>query len=220
MDVRQPTTIVPNKLPLNVAIVGGGKTCKFFLDLFQAETFPYLNIKLVGVCDIDPYSEGLRMAGDMGIYTTDNFRDLFLLKDLDYIIELTRDEQVLLDLIQMRPKRVGIIEHNISRLLIDLITINKQLKSAERQLMLEKMFSDILIKQSNSAIVVLSNDFTIVDANETYLMSVKRSRKEVVGAYCYQILHGLEAPCATANPLLKCPMMKKKIFSEIEQDKL
>ena len=70
------------KLPLNIAIVGGGRACKFFLQLLQNKSFPFLNLHLVGVCDINPEAEGLRMARQMGIYTTENFRDLFDIKGL------------------------------------------------------------------------------------------------------------------------------------------
>ena len=68
------------KLPLNIAIVGGGRACKFFLQLLQNESFPYLNVNLVGVCDINPAAEGLLMAKQMDIYTTDNFKDLFKIR--------------------------------------------------------------------------------------------------------------------------------------------
>jgi len=44
--------VFPTKLTLNLAIVGGGKTCKFFLELIKKESFPFLNIKILGVCDL------------------------------------------------------------------------------------------------------------------------------------------------------------------------
>jgi two-component system NtrC family sensor kinase len=72
-----PKRYSPKKLPLNIAIVGGGRACKFFLQLLKNESFPYLNIHLVGVCDINPGAEGLLTAKQMGIYTTSNFKDLF-----------------------------------------------------------------------------------------------------------------------------------------------
>ena len=48
----------PDKLRLNIAIVGGGRACKFLLQLLENESFPYLNIHLVGVCDLNPAAEG------------------------------------------------------------------------------------------------------------------------------------------------------------------
>ncbi|MDH3839215.1 MAG: hypothetical protein OET57_20925, partial [Desulfobacteraceae bacterium] len=67
----------PNEIAhtINLAIVGGGRACKYFLDLLRIESFTYLKINIVGVCDINPGAEGLVIAKEMGIYTTDNFQD-------------------------------------------------------------------------------------------------------------------------------------------------
>ena len=61
----------PDRLSFRLAIVGGGRACKFFLEFIRSESFPLLDIELAGVCDIDPQAEGLVMAQEMGIYTTD-----------------------------------------------------------------------------------------------------------------------------------------------------
>jgi len=64
-------------LSVNIAIVGGGRACNFFLKLLQSNSFPFLRVNIVGVCDIDPEAVGLRTAREMGIYTTEDFRDFF-----------------------------------------------------------------------------------------------------------------------------------------------
>ncbi|MCP4689172.1 MAG: PAS domain-containing protein [Desulfobacterales bacterium] len=196
-----------DEMPLNLAIVGGGRACKFFLELLQREPFPYLNIRVVGVCDIDPDAQGFALAEKMGIYTTRNFRDLFEIPDLDSILELTHDQEVLLELIHLRPEGVGIVEHTIGRMFRYLFRTDQKLKSAEHQLVLEKMSSDFLIRQSNAAIVVLNTDFTIADANEAYLKTVGKTKEEVIGANCYEILHGYSAPCSSSTAI-DCPMLE------------
>ena len=193
---------------LNLAIVGGGRTCKFFLELLQKEPLPYLQINIAGVCDIDPEAEGLILAQEMGLYTTNNFKDLFKINNLDSIIELTGSREVLLEIIRLRPKGVGVLEHNIGMLLRNLFNINQRLKSAEQQLVIEKMFSEFLVQHSTAAIVILNTDFTIVETNEAYLKVVDKSKEEVTGAHCYNISHGLSAPCSSAQPGLKCPMVE------------
>ncbi|MDX2441852.1 MAG: PAS domain-containing protein, partial [Desulfobacterales bacterium] len=197
-----------DKLSLNLAIVGGGRTCKFFLELLRDETFLYLKVNIVGVCDIDPTAEGLVMAKEMGIYTTNNFMDFFQIKNLDCVIELTNSKEVLLELIRLRPKRVGIFEHKISKLLRTFFMTNLQLKNAQRQMALEKMSSDFLIQQTNAAIVVLNTDFTIADANDAYLKLVKKTKEEATGAHCYEIFRGLEAPCPDLQPGAGCPFLE------------
>lgn len=199
---------ISDRTPYHLAVVGGGRTFKSLFELFRLESFSFLNIDLVGVCDIDPDAEGLRLAEGIGIYTTHDYRDLFKIKNLDYIIELTHDREVLLDLIRTAPKRVGVLDHRLGRLFLNISSIVDRLRTAEYHLFVEKMFSDFLIQESSGAIVVLNTDFTIEDANEAYLKQVDRSREAVIGAYCYEISHGLNAPCAIADPALRCPMIE------------
>jgi two-component system, NtrC family, sensor kinase len=193
---------------INLAIVGGGRACKYFLELLYDERFPFLDINIVGVCDINPEAEGFVLAKKLGIYTTNNFEDLFKIKELDSIIELTGSQEVLLEIIRLRPKGVGVLEHNIGRLLRNLFKIDQRLQLTEHQLIIEKMFSDFLIQQSTAAIMILNTDFTIVETNEAYLKMVNRSKEEVVGAPCYKISYGLNAPCSSCRPEMKCPMVE------------
>ncbi|MFC1488887.1 ATP-binding protein [Thermodesulfobacteriota bacterium] len=200
---------------INLAIVGGGRTCKFFLELLRNEPFPLLNINIVGVCDIDPSAQGLVLAKEMGIYTTNNFHDLFKIDKLDSIIELTGSREILLEIVRLRPKGVGVLEHNIGRLLRNLFNMNQRLQSTkqdlistEQELIAEKMFSNFLIQQSTAAIVILNTDFTIVEANDAYLNTVNKSREEVIGGYCYKISHHLDVPCSSSHPEIRCPMVE------------
>ncbi len=196
------------RLPLNLAIVGGGKTCQFFLEFLQKEPFPSLNIEILGVCDIDPEAEGLRLARDMGIHTTKDFHDLLKIKDLNFVLELTGNQELLLELIRIRPKEVGVLEHNIGRLFRSLFLTNQGLRVAEQRFAREKMVSDFLIHEIDERVVVLKPDFTIVEANEAYLKAVGKSRQEVLSLHCYESTHGLDAPCSSTQPALGCPMIE------------
>jgi two-component system NtrC family sensor kinase len=193
---------------INLAIVGGGRACKFFIELLQSEPLPYLNINILGVCDINPEAEGFVLANKLGIYTTHNFKDLFKIKNLNSIIDLTGSREVWLEIIRYRPKEVGVLEHNIGGLMRRLFDVNQSLESAERQLVIEKTFSDFLIQQSTAAIVILNTDFTIVETNEAYLKAVNKSKEEVIGANCYEISHGFSAPCSSSQPEVECPMVE------------
>ena len=205
---KESNQLYPSKLSLNVAIVGGGRACKFLLEFLQNESFPYLNINLVGVCDINPEAKGLLMAQKMGIYTTDNFKNLFNLKNLDGIIELTNSKEVLLELIKFRPKTVAILEHNIGQLLRSLFLIDQKLNSVQQQINREKLISKFLFQQADEPIVILNTDFTISDANEAYLRATGKTKKEVLGAHCYKIYYDFDTPCSDRKPEYECPMLK------------
>ena len=207
-DSNKMTPQSNEKLGLNLAIVGGGNACTSFLKLIQEELFPNLDIAVLGVCDIDPQAEGLCMAREMGIYTTSDFRDLCKLRNLDALIELTNCSEVLIDLVRLKPKGVGILDHNISRFLSLLCQAQKSVRNAEYQVAFEKGVSEFLIQQANERIVVVTPDFKIIEANGQYLKAVAKSKEEVIGAHCYEVTHGLTAPCASFYPELGCPLVE------------
>ena len=193
---------------LNIAIVGGGRACRFFLELIKNDTFPFFDIKILGVCDKNDTAEGILLARKMGIHTTDNLHDLLNTKHLDSVLELTGSKDVLLEIIRLKPEGVGVLEYNISRILRNLLHTNQQLKSAEKKLVAEKTFSSLLIQQSTAAIVIINTDFTIADVNDAYLNTVKKTKDQVIGAYCYEISHCIKAPCSSVFPGVKCPMLE------------
>ena len=207
-----PTDAIPEyftkKIPLHLAIVGGGSACKYFMELIEQEPSPYLQIRLVGVCDIDSNAEGLQAAKSSGIFTTNDFRELFDIPELDGVIELTGRREVLLDLIRHRPEPVAIIEHNMGRLLKTFFEMSRRLKSAEQQIVRQKAITDFLIQQTNERIVVLNTDFTVEEANEAYLNSIRKPKQDVIGGLCYQVMYGLDAPCSSAQPNFYCPMLE------------
>ena len=195
------------KISLNLGIVGGGRACVYFLDLLETASLPYLNIKIIGVCDINPDAKGVVMAHKLGIPTFENFYDFFKNEKLDAVLELTNNKS-LPELIAMRPDNLGILEHNLGRLLRTLFKMNQNLIQTKEQAILDKGYYEILFQQTNLGVVVLDLDFNIVDANEVYLKACKKNQKEVFGKKCYQVIKGFYAPCPSELPNFECPLMK------------
>ena len=208
---RKPEAFVSSRITLNLAIVGGGRTCKLFLKQLQKNTLPFLNINVVGVCDINPQAEGLLLARELGIYTSAHYEDLFNLRQLDGIVELTYSKKILAELIRRRPEGVGIIEHNIGRFLTAYLALSqKTLKSAEQQIMLEQMITDFIMQLKNEPIIMLTPDFTIEHVNAAFLSMTRKTKAEVIGSYCYKIIYGYNAHCSSAQPEYECPMINSK----------
>ncbi|WDP90990.1 MAG: PAS domain-containing protein [Desulfobacter sp.] len=208
MSNNIPKDHVNETFPLNIAIVGGGRTCRFFLELIHNDPFPFFDIKILGVCDKNAGAEGMLLAEEMGIYTTGNLHDLLNIERLDSVLELTGRKKVLHEIIRLKPRGVGVLEYNISRILRNLLDTSRRLESTEQKLVAEKDFSNLLIQQSTAAIVIINTDFIILDANDAYLNTVKRPKDKVIGAHCYEISHGINTPCSSAFPGVKCPMLE------------
>jgi signal transduction histidine kinase len=103
---------------------------------------------------------------------------------------------------------VWILEHNVGQLMRRLFTVDQILQSTEQQVIFQKTITEFLIQQAKQRIVVLNTDFTIAEVNDAYLHAVGKTREEVVGAHCYQIIHGFDAPCESIHNGMACPMVE------------
>ena len=195
------------KMSFNVAIVGGGRACRFFLEHMGDESFNDFDFQVLGVCDTNPDAEGFCLAKEMGIYTTTDYRDLFKIKQLNALVELTGSREVLLELTRLKPEGLGLLEHNFGRLLKNYLVAAHSLQGAQEEATSQREASDFLMQQANERISVLNPDFVILDANEAYLKAWKKNGDKVIGAHCYEITHGLSVPCSSSNPGLGCPML-------------
>ncbi len=198
--------VLPTQLTLNLAIVGGGQTCDFFLDLIKKESFPFLQIKILGVCDINPNAQGLRKAQAEGIYTTTNYLDILEIKGLDAIIELTNSTKVLMEILRRRPKGLSVIEHNIGGLLKSYFKLNQKLKSTEKQLALEKSVSSFLMQMTNERIVLINTDFIITEITGAFLGKLNKTKEQVIGQYCHKAIYGIDVKCPDYYTDIRCPM--------------
>ncbi len=206
---ERPKDGVNERFSMNLVIVGGGRNCRFFLDLVQDNPSPFFNIKILGVCYKNPDAKGRLLAEQRGIFTTDNLHDLLNIKQIDSVVELTGKRHVLLEIIRLRSKGVGVLEFKDKSIVRNFLEMmNQRLESTEQKLLAQKSFSNLVIRKSRTAIVFIDTNFTILYANKAYLNTVKKPKNKVVGAHCYEISHGLNTPCSSAYPDVKCPMVE------------
>jgi len=191
------------KVPLNVAIVGGGNACYELLQLLNKERLRKLQIKILGVSDVNPQAPGLVYAKALNLFSTTRMTELFDLEGLNLIIELTGSDEVRNELYERRPKGVSIIDHKATRLLWDLIQMEmeKTELEAERQQNLEKSKERIQVIMDSLPyrIMVVDMDMTIHTINQTFLKEYGLTYEEVVGRRCYEVRQGLDRPCAESG---------------------
>jgi two-component system, NtrC family, sensor kinase len=196
------------RIRLNLALVGGGETCRHFLEFLGKVSPPHLDIHILGVCDIHPQAHGLQLAKKLGIFTTQDCREIFKIEGLHGVLELTHRRDVLLELARYKPDDVWIIDHLVCELVQNFLLSDQELGRKEREMTLEKTVSEFLLQQANERILVLDPDFSILEASEGYLKAVNKSRDRVIGRHCYEISHGLSSPCSEWLPEMGCPMVE------------
>jgi len=110
----------------NIAIVGGGNVCKEILQIIFSGDFSDQRPKIIGVADIDDQAEGLRYARDMGIFTTSDYQQFYAYKNLDLIIELTKDDRLRETIKKTKPAKVRFIDHYEAMAVWDFLQIEEE----------------------------------------------------------------------------------------------
>ncbi len=176
------------RIPLKVALIGGGKACADLLTLLVEERLGRLSLEILGVADPNPEAPGIRQARQLGIFTTSDFIQLYQLPGLNLIIELTGSTQVRERMIRTKPLEISSIDHRGARLLWDLIQIEAekvQLQSAEIALEEEvrrhQEYLENILAHSSDMIITTDLDGRIVTFNPGGERMLGYSRAEIIG---------------------------------------
>ncbi|HDL07811.1 MAG TPA: PAS domain-containing protein, partial [Desulfobacteraceae bacterium] len=121
-------------LDSNIVIIGGGSFCKLFLLTIFSENFDQKRPAILGVADENPQAIGLRYAKEKGIFTTSDYTRLFKFKNLDLIIELTKDNTFGELIRKIKPPGVIFIDHFETRAIWEYLQIEDEKTRVLRKL--------------------------------------------------------------------------------------
>jgi PAS domain S-box-containing protein len=126
--------VIDNLFKSNIAIIGGGKTCKLLLQFLLDKDFLEYSPAILGVAEADNQAEGLQYATQMGLFTTADYRDLFGMENLQLLVEVT-DDPTLSDLIRRtKPAGVQLIDHIEARDLWSSLQLELEKRKALKEL--------------------------------------------------------------------------------------
>jgi signal transduction histidine kinase len=128
---NEPTQTEPSVL--RIALVGGGAACKALIQFLESRRLPHFQVQVVGVADVNDSGPGISYAREKGIYTTREYRDLFGLKDLHLLMEITGRDDLLEEILQNKPTQVKVTDHLSARLFQELIEILEEKIRSERR---------------------------------------------------------------------------------------
>ncbi len=166
---------------LNVGIVGGGAGCKAIMDVIFAQRLGHLRMRLIGVACTNPKAVGYRYAQEKGIFTTRDYRDLYGLKGLNMIIELTGRKEMANKICLTKPEYVRFMDHVAARLFWDVFQTDEALRQSEEKY-------STLVENSLTGIYIDQDD-KIAFANERFATIYKYSRDELIGMDPRQLVH-------------------------------
>lgn len=220
---------VQSKLPgisLNAAIVGGGKGCEDLLKILDEDRLSRLNMKILGVADVNPEAPGFLYAEKLNLFVTTNFQHLFDLKGLNLIIEITGSREVRDQILETKPPEISLIDHIGSRLLWDLVQIEMEKSELEKARLEDqeksKKHIQVILDSLPYRIMAVNMDMTIDTVNQTFYTESGLTPEQVLGRPCYKVRYDIDEPCTDDGKicfLVDRPeeIKEKGLFSDIKE---
>ena len=173
---------------LTAVIVGGGNACYEILKRHQEGQLDQMNMKVMGVSSTDPHAAGFIYARELGIFTTADYNDLYAIKGLNLIIELTGSEEVMKDLLRTKPRGVALLDHKTARMLW---IAEAHLREEEKA----RQHTQTILDSLPYRLMVVNEDMTISMVNKTFLKENNLTYEEALKKKCYKVRYQRQWPC-------------------------
>jgi PAS domain S-box-containing protein len=159
---------------LNVAIVGGGYGSGAVMKLIMGDTFRELRMNILGVAIRNPEAPARKYADELGLNITEGYENLYEIKGLDLIIELTGSDKVLEHILKTKPSRVKVMDHVSARLFWEFMQI-------------EEKYRDLY---ENAPDMYQSTDANgyIVEVNRTQARLLGYAKHDLIGKHITELL--------------------------------
>jgi PAS domain S-box-containing protein len=126
--------VIREFLGSTIAIVGGGRACKAFLEFLIDDVFADQRPEILGVADINQGADGIRYAGSIGIPTYADYTEFFKLPNLETLLELTNSQAIIETIRETMPPGLRLIDHFEARAIRDYLQVEKVRIESYREL--------------------------------------------------------------------------------------
>jgi PAS domain S-box-containing protein len=126
--------VIREFLGSTIAIVGGGRACKAFLEFLTDDVFADQRPEILGVADINQGADGILYASSIGIPTYEDYSEFFKLPNLETLLELTNSHAIIETLRETKPAGLRLIDHFEARAIRDYLQVEKVRIESYREL--------------------------------------------------------------------------------------
>lgn len=165
-----------------VLIVGAGKGGSALLKMFHETKL----MDVVAVVDRNHDAPGISIAREMGIQTSNNWRDV-LTEHIDIIVEVTGDDHVFTALRQASPAHTVVIPGDIAYIIAQLVEEKEQLIATLKTATTKH---DLIFNSTHDGMIVIDERGYVTHVNPSAEKMIGKTKKEVVGTH---ILHVIPA---------------------------
>ena len=178
-----------------IAIVGGGRACKAFLEFLTDEAFTGQVPEILGVADIQQDAAGMQRARTLGIPTFADYTELYRMPRLQTLLELTNSAAIIETIRQTKPSGLRFIDRFEARAIRDYLQIEKVKLESYRELQRVKHDPDSVQELYH---VLVDRFSAIIERRNRRSHEIERELIDKERAL-YQIIQGSTIPTFVIN---------------------
>ncbi len=182
-------------LLLNVGVVARGSRCLSIMQALKSIKPGHFQFKIAGIAAVTKSIACYKYAGEMDIEIFDNYIEMLSMEHLDFILELTGEQQILSDLVKHKQPTVGILDRQASMLLLDIATLFERVADKATEINLATSFASALLEASPDGVMVIDRNFHIINCNDSPLITGGKGREFVLGKSCFEVIHDSQKHC-------------------------
>jgi len=190
-------------LVLNTGVVARGSRCLSIMQALRSIKPVHFRLNIAGIASVTKSIACYKYAGEMDIELFDNYLEMLSMDHLDFILELTGEQQILSDLVKHKPPTVGILDRQASMLLLDIANLYERVADKATEINLARSFASALLEASPDGVMVIDRNFRIVNCNDSPLITVGKGREFVLGKSCFEVIHDSLKHCGCMGRI--CP---------------
>ncbi|MBW1708637.1 MAG: PAS domain-containing protein [Deltaproteobacteria bacterium] len=193
---------------LKIGIIGGDEiTRDLILKAYRHYKTKHISAQITAVADPNEDAPAMIVGRELGIFTTTDYHDFYKPEiGINQIFIFTPDDKILEDVINTRPPDICFVAHPGSLLFWDMI------QHDEKRITTQRDELETIINGIRDGIVVIDDNYKIVQANKPLLERMGFSEDDVVGRNCHEVFHHSLAPCRP--PEHPCPLESARKLDE------
>ncbi|MCM3453635.1 sigma-54-dependent Fis family transcriptional regulator [Heyndrickxia oleronia] len=170
----------------NVLLVGGGKGGAAILKMLLGSN----NFRIQAVIDRNINARAIQLAEKKGIPTGSNWRD-FYNDSIDIIIEVTGDQNVFQEILEVRSKQTVLIPGSVAYLIA---TLMEEKEGLITELQNETYKHHLILNSTDDAMVVIDTDGMIIFFNKSAARMTGVPVSQAIGKHIHEVIPKSKLP--------------------------
>ncbi len=200
------SSAIEHSILLHVGIVAKGSKCLSILRSLRDIKPMHFRMNLVALAAVTPSAVCNKYASEMGVEVLDNPLDLLKWDNLDFILELTGDSKILMDLSAQKSSTTGILDRQASTFFFELALLYGRPDQQESENGQASSFASALLEASPDGVMVIDTELKIVKSNDAEIITGGKGGETLKGKYCHDIIQCTEEKCRQQNQ--SCPALQ------------